>query len=176
MFKVRSGVFIVNFEHISNLVLVFLLLTLYRKMPAGHAINITPSANLLCEIQEAVTGSFYIGQIYVGIKDAVFEASDPLRHIVELLSVSGTEEGINSLSPYLVLFSDGGGGHNLTFLYVQCVLLALFKIGYFNFLNVGGCAPNQSYISILQKDACGLQALGYKDFHYNIALVNLKKC
>ena len=31
----RSGVFIVNFEHISYLVLVFLLLTLNRLMPAG---------------------------------------------------------------------------------------------------------------------------------------------
>ena len=31
----RSGVFIVNFEHISHLVLVFLLLTLNRQMPAG---------------------------------------------------------------------------------------------------------------------------------------------
>ena len=31
----RSGVFIVNFEHISNLVLVFILLTLNRYMPTG---------------------------------------------------------------------------------------------------------------------------------------------
>ena len=31
----RSGIFIVNFEHISYLVLVFLLLTLSRLMPAG---------------------------------------------------------------------------------------------------------------------------------------------
>ena len=31
----RSGVFIVNFEHISHLVLVFLLLILSRQMPAG---------------------------------------------------------------------------------------------------------------------------------------------
>ena len=30
-----SGVFIVNFEHNSNRVLVFLLLTLTRQMPAG---------------------------------------------------------------------------------------------------------------------------------------------
>ena len=39
MFKVNnkdsSGVFIVNFEHISYLAQVFLLLTLNRKMPAG---------------------------------------------------------------------------------------------------------------------------------------------
>ena len=33
----RSGIFIVNFEHISHLVLVFLLLTLSRQMPAGIA-------------------------------------------------------------------------------------------------------------------------------------------
>ena len=31
----RSGVFIVNFEHISHLVLVSLLLILSRQMPAG---------------------------------------------------------------------------------------------------------------------------------------------
>ena len=34
----RSGVFIVNFEHISHLVLVFLLLTLNRQMPAGKRV------------------------------------------------------------------------------------------------------------------------------------------
>ena len=33
--KRRSGVFIVNFEHISHLVLVFLLLTLNMQLPAG---------------------------------------------------------------------------------------------------------------------------------------------
>ena len=31
----NKGIFIVNFEHISHLVLVFLLLTLSRLMPAG---------------------------------------------------------------------------------------------------------------------------------------------
>ena len=36
----RSGVFIVNFEHISYLVLVFLLLTLSRQMPTGLFINL----------------------------------------------------------------------------------------------------------------------------------------
>ena len=32
-----SGVFIVNFEHISHLVIVFLLLTLNRQMPPGYS-------------------------------------------------------------------------------------------------------------------------------------------
>ena len=35
----RSGMFIVNFVHISHLVLVFLLLTLSKQMPAGKKIN-----------------------------------------------------------------------------------------------------------------------------------------
>ena len=34
----RSGVFIVNFEHISHAVLVFLLLTLHMYLPAGMLI------------------------------------------------------------------------------------------------------------------------------------------
>ena len=37
----RSGVFIVNFEHISHLVLVFLLLNLSRSMPTGYSYEIT---------------------------------------------------------------------------------------------------------------------------------------
>ena len=37
MFKVRNkdSVFIVNFEHISHLILVFVLLSLSKEMPAG---------------------------------------------------------------------------------------------------------------------------------------------
>ena len=35
----RSGVFIINFEHILHLFLVFLLLTLYNQMLARIAVN-----------------------------------------------------------------------------------------------------------------------------------------
>ena len=40
----RSGVFIVNFEHISDLALVFLWFTLSRQMPAGVNHNILDKA------------------------------------------------------------------------------------------------------------------------------------
>ena len=33
----RSGIYIVNFEHISHLVLVFLLLTFNMQLPAGES-------------------------------------------------------------------------------------------------------------------------------------------
>ena len=44
----RSAVFIVNFEHISHLVLLFLLLTLSREVPTGlilNNLNRFPSSN-----------------------------------------------------------------------------------------------------------------------------------
>ena len=36
-------------------------------------------------------GSFYNGQIYVGIKYSIFEGSDPMCHVTELLQVLHTE-------------------------------------------------------------------------------------
>ena len=45
-----SGVSIVNFEHISHLVLVFLSLTLNRKMPAGIWIYLFISISLCCYV------------------------------------------------------------------------------------------------------------------------------
>ena len=36
----KQGVFIVNFEHISHLVLVFLLLTLNMQLPAGRELEL----------------------------------------------------------------------------------------------------------------------------------------
>ena len=42
----RSGIFIVNFEHITHLALVFLLLTLSRLMPAGYCLILLISFQL----------------------------------------------------------------------------------------------------------------------------------
>ena len=52
--KRRSGVFIVNFEHISHLVLVFLLLTLNMQLPAGMSVE---QDLILLTIEENVTSS-----------------------------------------------------------------------------------------------------------------------
>ena len=111
--------------------------------------NLTPSVTLLCDLPEKATGSFFTGQVYFGIKGSVFEPSNPLRHVVELLSVLRKEE--ETFFPYLTIFTDGGGDHNIKYLYVQCVLLALFKIGNFDILNVGQCAPNQSWVNRVER-------------------------
>ena len=83
-----------------------------------HVTNLTPSVDVICNIPDTPFGSFYSGQIYVGLRDSVFEGSDPLRHVTELLSVLKREN--ETFSPYLVLFTDDGADHNLTFLSHVC--------------------------------------------------------
>ena len=145
-----------------------------------HVANLTPSAvTFMVDIPEEVTKSFFTGHIYVGIKDSIFQGSDPLRHIVELLNVVRTRN--IAVQPYMCIFSDGGGDHNITFLFVQCVLLALFRILDLDVLNVGRCAPNQSFINPAERCMSilniGMQCLSLERDHlgeYEDALKNCK--
>ena len=114
-----------------------------------HVASVTSSVNLICTISSEPLESFYGGQVFVGLKNSIFQPSDPLRHVVELTDVLHDE--FATIPPYLVLFTDGGGDHNITFLFNQCVLRALFKILDVNILNVGRCAPCQSYINLAER-------------------------
>ena len=107
--------------------------------------SVTPSVNLICSIRNEPLGLFYGGQVYVGLKNSIFQTSNPLWQVVELIDVLHDE--FATIPPYLVLLTDGGGDHNITFLFNQCILLALFKILDLDILNVGRCAPCQSYIN-----------------------------
>ena len=132
-----------------------------------HLGNFTPSVNLVCDIPDSPSASFYSGQVHVGIKDSIFEQSNCLRHVVELLSVLRKEN--DELQPILTIFSDGGGDHNIKFLYNQCMLLALFKLGDFDVLNAGRCAPAQSYINPAERAMSllniGLQGMAIERDH-----------
>ena len=80
-----------------------------------HCGNITPSVNLVCNIPESASESFYSEQIYVGLKSSVFQASEPVQHAIELIHVLRSELK-SKIPPYLVLFAGGGADHNMTFL------------------------------------------------------------
>ena len=75
-----------------------------------HKFKGVPSVSLHNEIPSSINESFFRGQVYVTVKDAIFQASTPLRHIVErekALSQSNVD-----LKPIQCFYSDGGPDHN----------------------------------------------------------------
>ena len=85
--------------------------------------SLISSVVFINEIPPTCEGSWYIGQVYVGIKDAVFEASSPIRHAAELYNILKSRDDSH---PMLFIYSDGGPDHRLTYLSVQLSLIALF--------------------------------------------------
>ena len=59
---------------------------------------------------------FIMGQVCVGVKDSVFEASSTYHHTTELNNLLTT---LNDSNPMLMLYTDGGPDHRVNFLSVQ---------------------------------------------------------
>ena len=86
-----------------------------------------PSVTFSIAIPQDVTGSFYDGQVHVGVKDHVFQRSTPVRHTAELshiLTESAGEHG--NVKEILFFYTDGGPDHRLTYKSVQICLFTLF--------------------------------------------------
>ena len=60
---------------------------------------------LLVDIPESIEGSWYAGDAFVWIKDALFESSSPLRHATELYQYLSTRMDGQHI---LFVYSDGG--------------------------------------------------------------------
>lgn len=106
--------------------------------------SVIPSVTFLIDIPESVDeGSFYRGQVYVGVKNLVLEPSSPLRHIAELEQIL-IQEGLMT-KPVLCLYSDGGPDHRLTYLSVQLALVCLFLSGNFDMLVAARTPPMASW-------------------------------
>jgi hypothetical protein len=123
--------------------------------------GIIPSVTMLCDIPNNIDESFYRGQVYVGLKDPIFQPSDPLRHITELYDILIKTELDR---PYLFLYTDGGPDHRVTFMRVQIALIVLFIGLDLDLLVVARTPPGHSWknpveriMSILNQ---GLQCIG----------------
>ena len=112
-----------------------------------HVGNLTPSVNPICDIPQEASDSFYSGQIYVGLKNSMFQTSDPFCHAAELIDVLRNYYQDYQIPPFLCVFTDRGCDHNIKHSFVQCALLALFKVCNFDILNVGRCVPYHSFIN-----------------------------
>lgn len=105
--------------------------------------SIVPSVTMLIDIPESVSeGSFYRGQVYVGVKDLALEPSSPLRHIAELKDIL-RKEGLTK--PILCIYTDGGPDHRLTFLSVQLSIICLFLSGNYDMIVAARTPPLASW-------------------------------
>ena len=106
--------------------------------------SVIPSVILVLDIPHSISDSWYNGKVYVGVKDAVFQPSSPLRHICDLSLVINRHFG-SSIPPILHLYSDGGPDYCLTYVSVQLSLISLFLKHDFDLLCAARTAPCHSW-------------------------------
>lgn len=121
--------------------------------------SIIPSVTLIVDIPDKIHDSWYRGQVMVGYKDAVFEASSPMRHATELAHTLSRCE--DPCKPVLFIYSDGGPDHRLTYVSVQVSLIAIFNLDY---LCAARTAPAHSWRNPVERVMStlnlGLQCVG----------------
>ncbi|CAC5365132.1 unnamed protein product [Mytilus coruscus] len=97
----------------------------------GSKGSLIPSVCLEVNLRENQDGSFYRGKVHVTYKDSVFEPSTPWRHSVEIKDILQEKPTM----PMLMIFSDGGPDHRITYhLNMDAVLsvsVAVYSAGNF---------------------------------------------
>lgn len=126
--------------------------------------KVTPSVSLICDIPENIGESFYSGKVAVCLKETTFAPSSPLRHATELLQLLRSS-GINSIrKPVLLLYTDGGPDHRVTYMSVKMALICLFRKLQLDYLVAARTAPMQSYRNPVERMMSllnlGLQSVG----------------
>jgi hypothetical protein len=86
-------------------------------------LSLTPSVSLAIDVPETIEESFYRGRVFVILKENAFQPSSPIRHMTELQQ---TLKRLVPVKPILVIYTDGGPDHRLTYLSVQLSLMAIF--------------------------------------------------
>ena len=127
-------------------------------------------------VPESIAENFYTGDVYVGLKENAFQPSSPIRHMTELNCIlSGMSE-----KPVLLLYTDGGPDHRLTYISVQISLIALFLEKNFDYLCAVRTPPYNSWknpaeriMSILN---IGLQSVGIMRTKTSSYEKELKSC
>ncbi|GBC01659.1 hypothetical protein RclHR1_04280016 [Rhizophagus clarus] len=110
--------------------------------------SLIPSVTMLCNIPDNIEGSFYRGQVNIGLKDAAFQASSALRHMTELYDILLHTEMHH---PFLMLYTDGGPDHKNTFLRVQLSLIAMFIALDLDYLVAVRTPPGHSWKNLVER-------------------------
>lgn len=92
------------------LIMTFIFMVLYHQL-----------VSFVVDIPTSSKDSFQ-GKACVALKDKVSQPSSALRHLSELLNILENE----TYKPILIIISDGGSDHRITFPSVKLSLIALF--------------------------------------------------
>ena len=116
---------------------------------------------MIVNIPQAINESWYTGDVYIGIKDSVFQPSSAIRHAKELHSILVSKMVGRHI---LFMYSDGGPDHRLTYISVQLSLIALFKNLDLDVLIAARTAPSHSWANPVERIMSiinlGLQCVG----------------
>ena len=82
--------------------------------------------------------------MFVGLKDAVNEPSSALRHSAELSEILNSQTDVAD-KPILLVYSDGGHDHRITYLTTKIALICLFLHRNLDYLAAVRTAPYQSW-------------------------------
>lgn len=123
--------------------------------------SFTPSVTMFCHIPEDVEESFYRGNVYVGLKDSALEPSSPNRHAAELSKLLLQRQNDR---PMLLIYTDGGGDHNVTHLSTQISLINIYLQHDLDMLQAVRTPPYHSWKNPVERVNCilnlGLQSVG----------------
>lgn len=118
-----------------------------------HVSGLVPSVAFVVNIPQNCSDSFFQGRTFVTTKDKVFQPSSPLRHSTELTTVlssldepgEGTASDDLEQKSILLIFTDGGPDHRVTFETVKLSLLSLFMELDLDMLVALRTAPHNSW-------------------------------
>lgn len=113
-----------------------------------HVAGAIPSVLFDVALPNNARDSFYKGAVHVTVKDKLFEASTPQRHVVETMKIlrdSRSVDGVSLDQPILLLYTDGGPDHRTTYKRVQLTLVYMFIALDLDALFAARTAPCQSY-------------------------------
>ena len=121
---------------------------------ADHDVNskghLTPSVVLDVDLPEDVDKSFCRGSVTVFLGDSTFQPSSPFRHAASVRRLFANQDE----RPVLLVFTDGGPDHRLTYHSVQASLIALFRAMNLDLLVAARCAPGNSWVNPVERIMC----------------------
>ena len=118
-----------------------------------HIHGIVPSVSFVVDIPQSPKDSFYRGKVFVCLKDKITQASSPLRHSTELAKLLKAHCHSDAAVPsksVLVVVSDGGPDHRITYAFVKVALICLFISLDLDMLVARTC-PYQSWQNVAER-------------------------